>query len=121
MQTMKLAALILIASALSLPAQEVLHSFTSVPVPITKPQPEYTKEALDAMLQGSVRLQVTIGIDGTASEIKVAQGLDKGLDQKAIECVQQWRFKPGMRDGVPTATKATIEITFRLPSNPAVK
>jgi protein TonB len=62
--------------------------------------PEYTPEALAAKLRGTV---------------KVARGLGNGLDEKAVECLQKWRFKPGMRNGEPVPVKATIEVNFRLP------
>jgi TonB family protein len=37
-----------------------------------------------------------------------------GLDEKAIEAVRKWRFKPAMKDGKPVNVKMPIEITLRL-------
>jgi outer membrane biosynthesis protein TonB len=37
-----------------------------------------------------------------------------GLDEKAIEAVQQWRFKPGYKDGRPVPVMANVEVNFRL-------
>jgi len=88
----------------------------SFPTLIQKTNPEYSKEALDAKLEGSVTLSGVIGSDGRPSEIKVLKGLGKGLDEKAIECFQNWRFSPAIRDGqpIPVSTKALV--TFRLPA-----
>jgi TonB family protein len=44
----------------------------------------------------------------------VIRPLGLGLDQKAIEAVEKWKFKPGMKDGKPVAVQATIEVNFRL-------
>jgi TonB family protein len=43
----------------------------------------------------------------------VARSLGFGLDEKAIEAVRQWRFKPATKNGVPVAAPATIEVRFR--------
>jgi TonB family protein len=87
----------------------------SGPSVIHKADPDYTREALDAKLQGTVVLNVKVLEDGTASDIKVVRGLGKGLDEKAVECVRKWRFKPGTRWGKAVASYATIEIAFHLP------
>jgi TonB family protein len=37
-----------------------------------------------------------------------------GLDEKAVEAVEKWKFKPGFKDGKPVAVAATVEVNFRL-------
>jgi periplasmic protein TonB len=113
---MRLVILLLIAVAGSLQSQEL--SPTTPPKVTHKTVPEYTKEALDAKLQGFVTLSAVVGVDGLASEIKVVGGLGKGLDEKAIECLQQWRFKRATNSKLwppEVPEKVTIEINFRLP------
>lgn len=116
---MKLAVLVLIAAAGSLQPQEISH--TSRPRIIHTIRPEYTKEALDAKLQGTVVLSALIGIDGVPSEIKLVRELGKGLDEKAIECLRQWRFSPGLSHGEPISVTVTVEIVFRIPQSQAEK
>ena len=53
---------------------------------------------------------------GAPTDIRVVKKLGLGLDEKAIESVTKWRFKPGMKDGKPVAVQATIEVAFRLPA-----
>jgi protein TonB len=115
---MKLAILLLIA-VISLRSQEIPH--TTEPTVIHRAEPQYTKEALDAKLQGQVRLLLTIGVDGIPADIKVVRGLGRGLDEKAVECLQQWRFKPATRHGEPVDQKVTFEMNFHLPLSSSSK
>jgi len=82
---------------------------------IQRVAPEYTPEALDAKLEGSVHLSAMIGIDGVPSDIKVTKGLGKGLDEKAIECFKKWRFSPAIRKGEPIPVSSEVAIIFKLP------
>lgn len=90
----------------------------TLPVPLRKVEPQYTEEARKARLQGSVILEVEVKPDGTVDpdRITVIQGLGKGLDEKAIEAVQQWTFKPAYKDGKPmgVAMPVAFQMEFRL-------
>jgi TonB family protein len=86
----------------------------SAPVPTYKPEPEYSEEARKAKWQGAVLLELVVDADGVPQNIKVIRSLGLGLDQKAIEAVQKWRFKPGQKDGKPVPVSANIEVNFRL-------
>jgi protein TonB len=82
---------------------------------IQRVAPEYTPEARDAKLEGSVHLSAMIRIDGVASDVKVTKGLGKGLDEKAIECFKKWRFSPTIRNGEPAPMSTEVAIMFKLP------
>ena len=86
----------------------------SAPVLIFKTEPSYTEEARAARIQGAVVLNVVVGADGSAQQVSVLRSLDPGLDQKAVETVGTWKFRPGMKDGQPVAVQAQIEVNFRL-------
>lgn len=86
----------------------------SAPVVLYKSDPEYTESARAAKYQGTVLLSVEIGPDGLTHNIRVVRSLGLGLDEKAIEAVQFWKFKPGMKDGQAVTVAATIEVNFRL-------
>src|SRR5579884_291040 len=86
----------------------------SAPVPVYKPEPEYSPEARQAKLQGTVILSLVVGTDGKAHAIQVARSLGLGLDERAIEAVRQWRFDPAKKDGRPVPVAVDVEVSFRL-------
>ena len=91
------------------------------PVPIFRSEPQYSEEALEAKLQGSVRVSMMVDEAGKPTDIKVIRPLGLGLDEKAVEAASQWRFKPGTKNGEAVPVAAQIEITFRLPNSPPAK
>ena len=71
----------------------------TTPVLVHRTTPGYTEQARTAKYQGTVLLSVEIDPTGTPTNIKVERGLGLGLNEKAIESVKQWTFKPGQKDG----------------------
>jgi len=86
----------------------------SAPVCAYCPDPRYSDEARKARYSGTVVLLIVVDTEGRATDIRVVRGLGLGLDEKAIEALRTWRFKPGMRGSVPVPVIATVEVTFRL-------
>jgi TonB family protein len=86
----------------------------SQPVPIYKPEPEYSEEARKAKYSGTVLLSIVVDEKGNTRDIHVVRPLGLGLDEKAIEAVSHWRFRPAMRHGHPVAVQAQVEVNFRL-------
>jgi TonB family protein len=84
------------------------------PVLLWKIEPEYTDEARRAKIQGTVVLHIEVDTRGQAQNITVTQSLGLGLDERAIEAVRRWRFRPGYRNGKPWATAALVQVNFRL-------
>jgi TonB family protein len=86
----------------------------SAPSILVKVDPEYSEEARKAKYSGVVLLSIVVDEHGLPRDIKVIRPLGLGLDQKAVEAVQRWRFVPGRKGGRPVATQATVEVSFRL-------
>ncbi len=84
------------------------------PSVLLKVEPEYSEEARKAKWQGTVVLSLIVDETGKAQGIKVVRSLGLGLDQKAIEAVEKWKFKAGTKDGKAVPVYATIEVNFRL-------
>ena len=78
------------------------------------PDPDYSKDAQDAKHEGVCVLALIVGTDGYPRDIKVLRPLGVGLDEKAIEAVQRWRFQPARKNGVPVSVSINVEVRFRL-------
>jgi protein TonB len=81
---------------------------------VFKVEPEFSEEARKAKYSGVVILAIEVDAAGHARAFRVLQSPGLGLEQKAIEAVTQWRFRPGYQDGKPVVTGATVEVNFRL-------
>jgi protein TonB len=86
----------------------------SAPAVLFKVDPEYSEEARKAKYSGTVLISLVVDPSGKAQMIKVVRSLGLGLDEKAMEAVAKWKFKPGMKNGQAVAVQATIEVNFRL-------
>ena len=86
----------------------------AAPSPDYRPEPSYSIEARMAGLQGTVVAWVVIGTDGLIHDVQILHPLGLGLDEQAVEAINQWRFKPGTKNGTPVKVAATIEVNFRL-------
>jgi periplasmic protein TonB len=86
----------------------------SAPIPIYKPEPAYSEEARKAKYQGVVVLWIVVDAQGNVTDARVVKPLGLGLDEKAVEAVHTWKFKPAIRNGAPVPVRASVEVTFRL-------
>jgi TonB family protein len=86
----------------------------SAPVPIYTPEPPYTPQARESHLEGYVVLWAVIDDKGRVVAVKQSsKPLGQGLDESALNTVRTWKFKPGMREGVPVPVKVMVEVSFR--------
>ena len=79
-----------------------------------KTDPEYSEDARKTKLQGTVVLRIEVNTNGHAQNISVRQRLGLGLDERAIEAVRRWKFRPGTLNGKPAVVVAYVEVNFRL-------
>jgi protein TonB len=79
---------------------------------IHRVQPVYPVEALPSRLEGAVVLAATITADGKVKDLKVVSGHPL-LARAATDAVSQWRYRPYMLNGKPTAMQTQITITFK--------
>jgi TonB family protein len=86
----------------------------SPPKPISNKDPEFSEQARSAKYQGTVVLSLVVDKMGQVRNIRVLRPLGFGLDQKAVETVSKWQFKPGTKDGEPVAVELAVEVDFHL-------
>jgi protein TonB len=85
-------------------APQVVHSV----------DPEFTDEARQAKYAGVVSIQLIVDTIGNPQAIQVVRHLGMGLDEKAIEAVRQYKFRPAMYQGHPVSVRVVIDVNFHL-------
>ena len=86
----------------------------SAPVPIYSPDPPYSEEARKAKYSGIVVVSIIVDAQGNVHDVQIVKPLGLGLDEKAVETIRTWRFKPALRNNAPVAVRMLVEVSFRL-------
>jgi protein TonB len=84
------------------------------PVKIYGLEPEFSEEARKAKFQGVVSLLIIVDQHGLPQNVHVTRGVGMGLDEKAIEAVKTYRFKPATENGKPVAVYLNVEVDFQI-------
>jgi TonB family protein len=100
------------------PSSELLSNVVSVRSGVIEPQlvrrvqPEYSPEATAKKLDGSVVLDAVILEDGSVRVVRIVSGLGSGLDENAVEAIEQWKFTPATKDGKPVRIRTDVGVRF---------
>lgn len=86
----------------------------SAPVVMHSAEPEFTDDARRANYQGNVSVQLIVDAEGNPQNVRLVSHLGMGLDEKAIEAVRQYRFRPAMYQGHAVAVQILIDVDFHL-------
>jgi protein TonB len=78
------------------------------------PEPSYTDPAREANFQGTLLLDVVVSPNGGMKSAKIIRGLPFGLNDKAINAIRQWKFRPATLNGQPVTVQVMIELAFHL-------
>ncbi len=84
-----------------------------LPEAVEKVPPIYPESARRNSIEGTVLVMALVGTDGLVQDTKVGKSIP-GLDDAAVACVRQWRFKPGLSEGAPVAVWVACPIKFTL-------
>jgi periplasmic protein TonB len=86
----------------------------SAPVLIFSVEPEFSEEARKAKVAGNVLVNLWVDTNGNPSHVHVIRGVGMGLDEKAMEAVRQYKFKPAMENGRPVLVELNVEVNFQI-------
>jgi len=87
----------------------------SAPVALNQVEAEFSDEARRAKYQGVCLISLIVDAQGNPQDPRVVRALGMGLDEKALEAVRKYKFKPAMKDGhTPVPVMITVEVNFRL-------
>jgi TonB family protein len=87
----------------------------SKPIVISSVDPEFTDEARRAKYQGVVLVGLIVDAQGNPQNVHVVRAIGYGLDEKAVEAVKQYKFKPAIKQGKgPVPVQLSIYVNFRI-------
>ncbi len=86
----------------------------SAPQVIHSVDPAFTDEARRSNFQGMASIQLIVDTQGNPQNVRVVRHLGMGLDEKAVEAVRQYKFKPAIYQGHPVSVQMIIDVDFRL-------
>jgi protein TonB len=86
----------------------------SAPEVLFAPEPEFSEEARKSKVSGNVLVYLQVDEQGRPMHVRVLRGLGMGLDEKALEAVRQYRFKPAMENGRPVAVEMNVDVNFNI-------
>jgi protein TonB len=86
----------------------------SSPELIYKIDPEFSEEARKAKFMGIVLVNLIVDANGNPQNVHVLRGVGMGLDQKAVEAVKQYKFKPAKEAGKPVAVELNVQVDFQI-------
>jgi TonB family protein len=77
---------------------------------------EFSDEARRAKYEGTVVISLIVDAQGNPQNIRVSRSLGMGLDEKAVEAVRQYKFKPAIQasSGKAVPVPISVEVRFRL-------
>jgi len=85
----------------------------SAPVLIYSVEPQFSEEARRIKFGGGVLVNLWVDTNGLPTHVRVIRGVGHGLDEKAVEAVSQYRFRPAMLDGKPVLVELNVEVNFQ--------
>lgn len=81
---------------------------------VSKPSPEYTEEARQNQVTGTITLRMVFSASGAVTNIRALTSLPYGLTEKAVAAARGIKFTPAMKDGRPVSQYIQVEYNFNI-------
>jgi TonB family protein len=94
--------------------EAVPNGIVRPPQALSYTYPEYTDEARDLGIEGTVTVEAEFDTQGNFEVLRIVKTLGFGLDERALEALANWRFVPAQRNGALVGAVAQIDIGFNL-------
>lgn len=105
------------SSAFTPPAETTPQEGCMNPTPprLTKRvQPEYPLGARSQHVQGTVKADVLIGLDGVVTIRKVVESPGSVLESSATHALEGWRYDPATCSGTPVQDSTILQVNYTL-------
>jgi protein TonB len=99
------------------PAPETAQEFNDsmvAPVMISGPNPEYTQDAIERGIEGTIHVRCIVTVAGAVRACKVLRGLPY-MDRPVVSALEARKYKPAMAQGKPVDVYYTFTIRLKLP------
>jgi TonB family protein len=84
------------------------------PIVISSVPPQFSEEAKHAKYSGHVLVYLFVDKEGNPTHVRVVKSEGMGLDEKAVEAVRQYKFKPATFMGQPVTVDLYVDVNFQI-------
>jgi len=95
------------------PAESVGKSAVIPPVSLYRPSPGYTDGAREARIEGTVVVRAVLDTEGCVVNSDILQSLDPELDQRVLDTLRYWAFRPASFEGRPVKVSYSLTVNFK--------
>lgn len=106
-----------------IPADQIrkIAGSVSPPLLVSKVEPRFSDEARAEKFMGTVVVAIIVDTNGVPQNVHVIRGVGHGLDEKALEAITQYRFRPAMENGKPVPVRVNIKVNFQIKDKSAAQ
>jgi TonB family protein len=95
------------------PPPRAKHSQIPAPTLIYSVDPKFPADAPKGKFSGIAVVAMVVNTDGKPEQVHVVKSLGPEFDKNAVAAVEQYRFRPALRNGKPLPVKVNVEVSFR--------